>query len=354
MLLFPAVAAHSLLMDRWFARQPPGSYVGFAVLFAPILLVLVGEWIATDAGTQHWGRRGFAVVALGALWHLMLDGACLGAVRGSQALWSVLSVLLGGAIMALIFRGALRGMADPAAALAGPKIGPDIGPATHAGGWVDRCAREASLFGGTAIALVLVSMAFVAMAAVGLWRHPREVAGILAAGGFFLLCGAVGVWMGLDRRALLLGRPSPAAGLWPRFLRRSVVVATQQGLAQVTRRGATVYAWESIRAVELGEFYGNAAVLIGLSDEPVVSRFDRTGQALPADPRWAAREAWNRDVQRQLSGFDLAVMGVLTESGPGVLARQVVDLLTNYDARAALPTVAQAVSDLAGGSGRGR
>ena len=63
MLLFPAVAAHSLLMDRWFARQPPGSYVGFAVLFAPILLVLVGEWIATDAGTQHWGRRGFAVVA---------------------------------------------------------------------------------------------------------------------------------------------------------------------------------------------------------------------------------------------------------------------------------------------------
>ena len=134
----------------------------------------------------------------------------------------------------------------------------------------------------------------------------------------------------------------------------SCSACSQPRRAQVTRRGATVYAWESIRAVELGEFYGNAAVLIGLSDEPVVSRFDRTGQALPADPRWAAREAWNRDVQRQLSGFDLAVMGVLTESGPGVLARQVVDLLTNYDARAALPTVAQAVSDLAGGSGRGR
>ena len=67
----------------------------------------------------------------------------------------------------------------------------------------------------------------------------------------------------------------------------------------------------------------------------------KVGRPLPDPARWAKREAWNRSVQRALTDSDLAIMGVLTKEGPGVLLQQVKGALTDSVARARLPTLAE-------------
>jgi hypothetical protein len=216
-------------------------------------------------------------------------------------------------------------------------------------GLLGRLFRELALFGGTAFALVFVSCGFVGLAFLGLLRHPERWLKLLGGAGFFGLCAAVGVWMGLERRALLLRRPSPFAGLWPRWARRGVVLATREGLAQLGRHGATVYPWETIATVSLGEVSGNAALFVRLLHDAVPLRAPAPERPLFSPERWARSEAFGRRVQRTLTDFDLAILGVLTEEGPGALLRQIESALTDEAARAALPAVAEALASRQGG-----
>lgn len=339
--LLLAVAAHAGLVEGWFGRQPPGFQIGFAVLFAPIVLVLLGEWIAGDATTSVWQRRGWLLAMIGALWHLALDAASLsllGDPKQSRGLL-LLGVGLGALVMALALRRAWRGFWAPDA----PE--PDPTKATRDESLWGRMQREATLFGGTPIALCLISLGFVAMAGLGILRSPQAWPKLLGAGGFFALCGVVGVWMGLERRAMLLRRPSPFAGLRPRWLIRAQFVATQEGLAQLDRKGATLHAWEDLRGVSLGEYQSNAAVFIELSPSAEPRRLSADGKPVPRDDAWLRKQAWNRSLQRSLSDCDLLILGVGTVSGAGVLADEIGRLLTDYDGRASLPTAAQALSD---------
>lgn len=340
-LLLFAVAAHATLVQRWLGREPPWMQIGFAILFAPIVLALLGEWIAGDATTPTWQRRGWMLALLGAGWHLLLDALCLVLLNQQEGprLLLIGGAVLGAAVMSLVLRRAWKGIQDPAA----PE--PDLSaPAKNETAW-GRIAREAALFGGTPLVLILISLGFVVMAGVGMARNPHAWAKLVGAGGFFALCGLVGVWMGLERRAMHLRQPSPFAGLRPRWMQRSLVVAAQDGLALLDRKGATLYAYEDIRAVSLGELQGNAAVFIELSARATPRRLSIDGTPLPEDAAWLRKQAWNRNVQQSLCGCDLALMGVMTRSGPGVLAEEIGTLLTDYEARALRPTAAQALAD---------
>ena len=340
-LLLFAVAAHATLVQNWLGRDPPWMQIGFALIFAPIVLVLLGEWIAGDATTATWQRRGWMIALLGAVWHLVLDALCLLLLSQSDAQRGFLmgGAALGALVMGLALRRAWRGIADPQA------TEPDwSATAQHEGIW-GRIQREAALFGGTPLALILISLGFVVMAGVGIARNPHAWLTLLGAGGFFALCGLVGVWMGLERRAMHLRQPSPFAHLRPRWLQRSLVVAAQDGLALLDRKGATVYAYEDIRAVSLGEYQGNAAVFIELSAKAAPHRLSRDGQPLPKDAAWLRKQAWNRNLQQTLCGCDLLLMGVVTRSGPGVLAEEIGTLLTDYEARSQRPSAAQALAE---------
>lgn len=340
-LLLFAVAAHASLVERWFGRQPPGFQIGFALLFAPILLVLLGEWIAGDAQTTTWQRRGWMVAGVGAAWHWVLDLASL-SLLGQPGLPTGLllgGVAVGALVMGLVLRRAWRGVFRPDV--------PDMDPSQvveEESLWA-RAQREATLVGGTPLTLFLISLGFVAMAALGLMRSPDAWPKLLSAGGFFALCGAIAVWMGLERRAMLLRQPSPFAGLRPRWMQRALFVAAQDGLALLERKGATVYAWEDVRAVSLGEYQGNAAVFVEFAQTATPQRLSSQGKSIPADAAWLRKLAWNRQIQRAMCDCDLLILGTATRSGPGVLADEISRLLTDYDARAALPTAAQALAE---------
>lgn len=349
--LLLAVAGHASLIELLLAlalgrTEPRGSslsQIGFVLILAPILLVLLGEWIAEDASAVRWQRLGWGVAFAGAVWHLALDAGCLllpwlGSTSGGVLALSIGGALAGGVVMALVLRRALRGLTseDPDA----PEPDPAVVPPDER--WPGRLAREAALVGGTPIALFLVSLGFVTMAFIGMLRRPAALGPLLLGAGFFGLCGAVSVWMGLERRALLLGQPAPLSHLRPRWLRRAVALATREGLAMVelrgARRAALVYPWEALTRVSIGEVYGNAAVFVQLRPDVVVRRC-ALGGAAPTREAWATREARARSLQRVLTGADLAIMGVLTDEGPGVLARQLESALQDPSARAGLPSV---------------
>lgn len=338
-LLF-SVAAHASLTDRWFAHVPHGKQLGFALLFAPILIVMLGEWIAQDATGVVWRRRGSALALTGALLHLLLDGASL-ALLGQRLASPWLVGLGGGAgalLMAWIAYRAWRGVVSPG----GHESSEDPAASPPPAGWLPRLLREASLFGSTAAMVCLVGLGMVALAAVGLWRHPEAWPKMIGAASFFILCALVGVWMGLDRRAMLLRQPPPFLRLRPRWLQRSIVVPTQEGLALLGRKGATIYSWEAIRAVSLGEYANNPAVFIDLGDSTIPRRFLPDGSEADPDPVWLRRQSKNHSLQRMLAGCDLLIMGVMTEAGPGVLADQISTLLCDYEGRAKLPAAASA------------
>lgn len=341
-LLF-AVVGHAQLLDLWLGppaqREPPMRELGFALIFAPILLVLVGEWIADEASSRRGERLGWGITLAGAVWHLGLDLLCLMLPWRGAAEWrfGLLGAAVGAIVMGLVLRRALRGLRAQ-----DPSEEPDPAVAPPGEGVLGRLGREAALVGGTPIAVGLISLGFVGMAIVGAVRRPDGLGVLLASGGFFVLCAAVAVWMGLSRRAMLLGRPDPLARLRPRFLRRAVVLPTREGLAQLTRRGATVYPWDAITDVSLAEVYGNPAVLVRLRDDVVVRRCVLAGSTVEDDlaphDRWARSEARGRRMQRALFGADLAILGTLTEEGAGVLRRQIEAAL--QDPAAPLPALA--------------
>lgn len=342
-VLLPAVAAHAGLTDRWFSSVVHGKQIGFAILFAPILTVMLGEWIAQDAESARWQRRGSAISLLGALWHLMLDGASLSLLGQPQKTpWLVGLGAIGGALlMAWLAYRAWRGMLSP-----GTHTGQaDPSQPTSPLGPLGRLWREASLFGSTAAMVCLVGVGMVGLAAVGFLRHPEAWPGLLGAAAFFALCGVVGLWMGLDRRAMLLRQPSPFAGLRPRWLVRSRVLPTQEGLAVITRKGATLYVWEDITSVSLGEYQNNSAVFLDLKSMSLPKRILADGSVASQDPSWQRRQRWNHELQRTLAGCDFLIMGVLTQAGPGVLAEQISTLLTDYEGRAKLPDCAAALRE---------
>ena len=301
------------------------------------MLVLCGEWIAEDAWATKWQRLGWGMAVLGAVWHLVLDGACLTLPRSSTFEWkaSVAGAAVGALIMALVLRRAWRGLRDPDAPEPDPAaVAPDESS-------LGRLARELALFGGTALAVLLISLGFVALAVMGIIQHPERSGPLIGGAGFFALCAAAAVGMGVERRALYLGQPSPLARLRPRFLRRVTVLITREGLTQLDRNGATVYPWPTIAAVSVGELYNNAAIMINLFDGAPALRVPAEGRPLPDDEKWTRREARNRRIQRALTGSDLAILGVLTEEGPGVLAKQLKEALTDEAVRARLPTLAE-------------
>lgn len=348
-----AVAGHISLIEILLALGSSGqrgssmSQSGFVLIIAPILLVLLGEWIADDASSVRWQRLGWGVAFAGALWHLALDAGCLllpwlGSTSGGVLAFAIGGALAGAVVMALVLRRAWRGLTSEDPDAPGPD--PSVVPPDER--WPGRLTREAALVGGTPIALFLVSLGFVGMAFVGIfyrhWHRPAALGPLLLSAGFFGLCGAVAVWMGLERRALLLGQPAPLAHLRPRWLRRAVALATREGLAMVelrgARRAALVYPWEALTRVSVGEMYGNAVVFVHLRPDVVVRRCALGGAPRPRE-EWATREARARSLQRVLTGADLAIMSVLTDEGPGVLARQLESALQDPAARASLPGV---------------
>jgi hypothetical protein len=342
--LLLAVVGHASLLDAWLGpvqqRGSPASELGFALIFAPIVLVLAGEWVADEASSRRWQRLGWGVVLVGAVWHLGLDAACLLLPWLGASWWQagLAGAAAGAVVMALVLRNALRAFTAENPDTAAPD--PTVAPANE--GWLGRLGREAQLLGGTPIAVGLVSLGFVALAGYGLLRHPERLDGrsagtLLAAGGFFLACAGIALWAGLSRRASLLGLPSPLGHLLPRFLRRAVVLPTAEGLALVDRRGATVYPWDAVQSVALGELYGNPAVLVMLRGDAAVRRLP-DGPDAPRE-RWAQKEARGRRLQRALTGADLVITSALTEQGPGVLLKQLAAALQSPEARAALPGV---------------
>lgn len=337
-LLLFAVVGHASLSDWIFERRSPGFQIGFALILAPIVLVMLGEWIAQDAETRRWRRGGFAIAIVGAVWHLILDAACLALPWIGAAEWKfgLGGAALGALVMALALRQAWRGWRNPY------EPEPDPAALPPPVGLLARLGREASLMGGTSIALMLISLGMVAMACVGLARHPqRPPLSVIGAAGFFALCAAAGLWMGLERRAMLLGLPAPLAGLRWRSRRRPVVVAAREGLAQLTRHGATIYAWADIDGLSLGQLYNNAALFVTLREgapaewRPAPGRLAEPGE----EAKRLRSEQRGRSVQRALCGADLAIMSVLTEEGPGILSRQVGEALGDPTHRASLPTV---------------
>lgn len=339
-----AVVGHAGLLDAWLGpvkqRGSPASELGFALIFAPIVLVLVGEWVADDAFSRRWQRLGWGVAIFGALWHLGLDAACLLLPWLGVSEWrlGLAGAAAGAGVMALVLRHAVRAFRaeDPDAA----EPDPAVAPARE--GLLGRLGREARLLGGTPIAIGVVSLGFVGMAGYAMVLHPERLdGGLLAAAGFFLLCAGIALWSGLSRRASLLGLPSPLGRLMPRFLRRTVVLPTAEGLAVIARRGVTIYPWDAVQSVALGEIYGNPAVLVQLRTDAAVRRWPEPTTEPPAQrERWAQKEARGRQMQRALTGADLVIMSVLTEEGPGVLMKQLLAVLREPASRAALPGVA--------------
>ncbi|MFO0574700.1 MAG: hypothetical protein U1A78_11945 [Polyangia bacterium] len=341
-LLF-AVVGHAGLLDLVLGpvkqRGSPASELGFALIFAPIVLVLAGEWVADDAFSRRWQRLGWGVAIVGALWHLGLDAACLLLPWLGVREWrlGLAGAAAGAVVMALVLRHAVRAFRaeDPDDA----EPDPAVAPARE--GLLGRLGREARLLGGTPIAIGVVSLGFVGMVGYAVVLHPERLDGrLLAAAGFFLLCAGIALWSGLSRRASLLGLPSPLGHLLPRSFRRAVVLPTAEGLAVLTRRGATIYPWDAVQSVGLGELYGNPAVLVQLRADVVVQR-----RPAPAEPpaqreRWAKKEARGRQVQRALTGADLVITSTLTEEGPGVLLKQLAAVLREPASRTTLPDVA--------------
>jgi hypothetical protein len=335
-LLF-AVVGHAELLEHFVGRRAPWWQVGFGVIFAPIALVLLGEWIAGDAESRRFRRLGWWIAGFGAAWHLVLDAACLALpLLGTPEAWlGVAGALPGATVMALALRRALRGWRFPDEPEPDPAAPPPPGV-------LARLRREAGLVGGDAVALFVVSAGFVALGAFALlrrpeqWRDPRPWAAI----GFFGFCALVSVQMGLERRAMLLGAPGPLSRLTPRWLRRACYHAVREGLLLVERRGATLYPWEALASVSVGTVSHNAALLIELAPGCVGERLRAADGSPRAQARWVERQLRAVRLTRALYGVDLMALSPLTADGPGVLARQLTEALASEEARASLPAAA--------------
>lgn len=331
-LLF-AVVGHAQLFESLTHRAPPGWQLGLVLTIGAVVLPLLGEWIADDASTARWRRAGWRVAAFGASVHLLLDAACLALpwVGGAEWKAGIVGAGIGAVVMTVLLRLYLAALRNPDA-LPPPAWAPS-GHSPPARLW-----RGATQMGGTAIAVFVIGCAFVAAALFVLLRRPeaRGDATLWLALLFFGLCAVVGLWMGFERRAMVLGRPAPLASFRPRWLRRATYVVTREGLLLVERRGATLYPWQDIVAVSAGALFNNPAVLVELAPEatPMRVRGGDGGRAL-------AREQKARVITRALYGVDLAILPILTEEGPGPLLHRLGAALADTDMRTCLPQTAE-------------
>ncbi len=199
--LLLSVAGHAAVLERLLGRDPAQAPVRVAILLAPVALVFVGEGMYRMYRTRPAGRVGLWVAALGASLHLALSLGCGLLPRGEAQV--ALALGAGGTVvMALSARWSVRGLRTGVA-----EAPPNL-RARPKSLW-DQVERTAWLYGGTAISLGLVSLAFVLAGLVGLARHPENWRPLGLAVLFFALCGAVAVSMGQERRRALLS----AAGL---------------------------------------------------------------------------------------------------------------------------------------------
>ena len=325
-LLF-AVVGHAELFEALTGRTEPWWHLGVALVIGAVIIPLGGEWIALDATSLRWRRLGWRVAAGGAILHLSLDTACLSLPWLDTPEWKLglAGVLLGAFIMAVLLRRYLGALRDPDA-LAPPAWSP------QGESWLARVWRAAAMAGGESILVTAIGAGFVIAALFLLIARP-ELRGELKlwlALFFFAGCAAAGVMMGVERRALLVGRPG-IRWPWRRFL-REVHVATRQGLLAVHRRGAFLYRWDDIAAVGPGIVLHHPAVCVLLVDDAAPDPIDG-GEVEPA----LTRLSRTRAVTRALHGVDLAIFSTHTESGAGPLLAQLEEALADPDRRASLP-----------------
>jgi hypothetical protein len=331
-LLF-AVIGHAELFEALTGRAEPWWQVGVALVIGAVIIPLGGEWIAGDAATVRWRRRGWAVAAGGALLHLALDAACLALpwMRTPVWKWGLAGGLIGGLIMAILLRGYIGGLRHPEG-----RPPPPWSPAGDA--WPARLWRGAATMGGQSILVTVIGAAFVvAMLALLIARPELRGSGKLwFALVFFAGCAVVGVSMGLERRALLLRRPGVA---WPwRRRRREVHVVTRDGLLAVHRRGALLYRWDAIAAVRPGTILQNVAALcVELQPDALPEPVEVEGGD---SDRLLINATRTRVMHRSLHGVDLAIPSQFTETGPGSLLAQLDEALADPDRRASLPATA--------------
>lgn len=333
-LLF-AVVGHAQLFESLTHRAPPGWQIGLVLTIGAVVLPLLGEWIAEDASSLNWRRMGWRVAAFGAGVHLLLDTACLALpwVGGAEWKAGLAGALVGAVIMLVLLRGYLGALRDPEG-LPPPAWMP-TGDSLPARLW-----REAHHMGGTAILVMLIGWAFVAVAAVVLLRRPaaRDDMKLWLGLLFFAGCTVAGLGMGLERRAMVLGLPAPLASLRPRWLRRATFVATREGLLFVDRRGATLYRWNQVAAVSPGTLFNNAALFVDLIEEAAPERVRGDDEA-----RALAQERKARAFNRGVHGVDLTIMSMFTEHGPGPLERQLREALADPATQECLPRVEEEI-----------
>lgn len=297
--LLLAVVGQAELFEALTHRQPPWWQVGIAFTIGAVVTPLLGEWLAEDATTVRWRRVGWTLAAGGALGHLLLDAACI-ALPWVAPAWRIglAGALVGALIMALLLRRYLSALRHPLALAPPPWI-------PSGDGWLARVWRGASQLGGTAIMLTIISLAFVAAALIGLIGRPEARLDwrLWLALLFFAGCALVGVWMGLERRALLQRLPSPISFRWLRW-RRTTCTATSDGLLCVDRRGATLYPWDAIASVSAGTIFDNAAVFVDLAPDVSPDRIDGND----ASDR-LVRELRQRGFNRSFYGADLVILG---------------------------------------------
>ena len=330
-LLF-AVVGHAEAFEALAGRAAPWWHLGVALTIGALIIPLGGEWIALDAASLRWRRLGWRVAAGGAILHLLLDAACLSLpfLGTPEWKWGLSGALVGALIMAILLRRYLRALRDPDA-LAPPAWSP------RGDSWPARLWRGAAEMGGQALMMIAIGGAFVIAALVLLVARPelRGDAELWFALLFFAACAWVGVNVGVERRALLTGRPGIR---WPRLGRRGqVYVVTRDGLLAVHRRGAFLYRWDDIAAVGPGAVFQNAAVLVALFPDAEPEPVDGAGAAAERALAGAQR---SHALSRSLHGADLAILSAFTESGPGPLLARLTRALADPDLRAWLPGTA--------------
>jgi hypothetical protein len=197
--LLVGTAAHGYLLDAAFGRQASPSALRLLLLIGPLVFAPIGELIAIEARQARWRRLGLGIAAAAAATHLLVDVACLAHVDllRRQPLW-VAGSLLSMIVMGLVLRFALRSLAADA-------IVTLVDVTSQRASWAQRVERELWLVGGTPVSMLLVSLAFVAMALVGLTRTPGSWPKLLGAALFFVACAAVALRMGWERRRSLGG-----------------------------------------------------------------------------------------------------------------------------------------------------
>lgn len=319
-----AAAGHAMLAQAVLGARPPWAA---ALVMAPFLCVALGEWLAEDATAAWLVASGHGLCAVGAVVHLALDAACLalpwiGGPTGSQGCAFALVAVPGMSVVLADAIARLRGREPPRwAPTADSRLG--------------RLWREATLVGGNAITLVVIGVGLTVAVLAAIAARPTRPWWPIA------VCTAMiplGAWMGLERRALLLGRPF---GLpWLRRLRRrgGVYLATRDGLVRVDPRGATLYRWIDLAQIDAGTVSENPCVIVVLAADAAPERTD------DLDPdRALERERRDRGWTRTLFGCDLAILAAATEHGPGPLLLHLARALADPAAREALPTAAAEV-----------